>query len=79
MQNDKRKNKNKSKGDAKDSEETSEIMLDKTMFKHLQTTMSILEGRKVSPDEITAMIKEEMRQHSIARDDQESYGDKGGP
>lgn len=76
MQNDKRKNKNKAENDAKDSEE---ITLDKTMLKHLQTTMSLLEGRKVSPEEIIAMIKKEMRQHSIAGDDQEFYGDKGGP
>lgn len=75
MQNDKRKNKNKPENDAKDSEE---ITLDKTMFKHLQTTMSLVEGRKVRPDEIVAMLKE-MRQHSIAQDDQEFYGDKGGP
>ncbi len=77
MQNDKRGNKPKSK--SKGSGEESEITLDKTMLKHLQTTMSLLEGRKVSPEEIIAMIKKEMRQHSIAGDDQEFYGDKGGP
>lgn len=74
MQNDKRKNKSDSKG----AGETSEIMIDKTMFKHLQNTMSMVEGRKVGPDEVVAMLKE-MRQHSIAGDDQEFYGDKGGP
>jgi hypothetical protein len=41
--------------------------VDETMIKHLQTTLSMMEERKVSRAEVLALI-ERMRQRSIAKE-----------
>jgi len=46
--------------------------VDETMVKHLQTTLSMLEERKVSRAEVLALI-ERMRQRSIASEKEVRY------
>ena len=44
-----------------------------TIVSYLQTTTSLLEGRKVSRDEILEMLRQVVRQHSIARQGRIDY------
>jgi hypothetical protein len=46
--------------------------VDETMIKHLQTTLSMLEERRVSRREVLALI-ERMRQRSIAMEKEVRY------
>ncbi len=48
--------------------------VDETMLKHLQTTLSMIEERKVSRSEVVALIKR-MRQRSIAKEPPPPYPD----
>jgi hypothetical protein len=54
------------------SADANQEQVDETMVKHLQTTLSMLEERKVSRSEVVELIKR-MRQRSIDNDKQVRY------
>jgi hypothetical protein len=49
--------------------------LDKTMMRYLQSTLGMIEGRKITEKEIHAILEKRMSQHSIANNKESDYGD----
>lgn len=74
IQNGKRSSKEVTPEQSSESTEakTNEEMVDETTIKHLQMTVSMIEGRKVSRAEILALISR-MRQHRMAKEKKLPY------
>ena len=73
--------KGKSKKEAGDSgDEVSgqaeETPIDEATIDYLQMVTSLIEGRDVSRDEILALLRKELRQHSIGKEKKQHYPDK---
>lgn len=53
---------------------TDETAFDPVMVEHLRVTTSMIEGRKVTRQEVIEMLTRMTRQHSIAKDPAAGYG-----
>ena len=53
--------------------ESEEPKLDAAIVEHVRMVTSLLEGRKVSREEVVEMLKRTMRQHSIGREKRIDY------
>lgn len=69
----------KSANSVADSQKTSEITLDKTIFNYIWSLVNLLEGRKVPSDEITTMLKRLLREHSMGNQQKKRYFNQRGP
>ena len=51
------------------------LILDNTILRYLQSTLGMIEGRKITGQEIHSILEKQMRQHSLANDKGSDYRD----